>query len=90
MPKLRALFHRGDEHKRTGILNRISGTADSDFAVFKGLSQHFERALVELGELITKEDPIMGHTDFPRQGSVATSRHRHLRHGMMRTAEGAL
>ena len=68
-----ARIHRGDEHKGTGIFHRVFRTADSNLAVFQWLAEHFEGTLVELRELIEKEESVMREGHFPRMRLVGAT-----------------
>ena len=56
-------------------------------SVFEWLAQYFEYATVELGQLVEKEYSVMRQADFARLWSTSSAYHRHLRYGVMRTAE---
>ena len=71
-------IHRGDEHKGTWVFHCVFRTTDGDLSVFERLTEYFEGGLVEFRKFVEKEDAIMRHTHFARQGSVATASHRYL------------
>ncbi len=42
----------------------VAGPGDHDVAAFQGLAKHFQHAAVELGQLVQKQNAMMGQGDF--------------------------
>lgn len=68
---IRRRVHRGNEHERTGK-GDFSGTAgDGDTSVFERLAENLKGGSAKFGELVEKEDPVVGKGDFSRSGNGA-------------------
>ena len=59
-------------------------------AVFQRLPQHLEDGTVEFGQLVKEQHPVVCKADFTWGGVRAATDHRHLRDGVVRTAERSL
>ena len=54
------------------------------------MAHHFEGLTAELGQLIEKENAVMGERNLSRSGVAATAQEARIRDGVMRRAEGPL
>ncbi len=80
--------HSGDQHDAGGIGNRGERAGDGDAAVLHWLTQHLENVLLELGEFIQKEHPVMRERHLARLRGVAAADQPHVGDGVVRGAEG--
>lgn len=90
MPKLCALFHGGNHHEGTRVLNVVLGTADGNLAVLQGLTQHFEDAARQLRQFVEEEHAVVGQRYFARLCVLTAANEGDLRNGVVRGTERAL
>ena len=79
--------HRANEHKRRGISDGSLDAADADRSVLKRLTQtvkHFRR---KFRDFVEEQNAVVGKRNLTRLRIGAASYKRHLRDGMVRTAE---
>ena len=57
-------IHRRKQHEAGWKDEPTTRAADRDDLIFKRLAQSFERALIELGQLVEKKDTAMSERDF--------------------------
>ena len=57
-------IHGGDEHEARRKGEGEGGSADGDGVILEGLAQRFDDMLAELGQLVEKEDAVVGEGDF--------------------------
>lgn len=63
----------GDEHQAGGERDAPHRAGNRDVARFEGLTEDFERAAVELGQLVQKEDSMMRQRNLTRRGGATTA-----------------
>lgn len=81
---------RGNEHERAGQRERVLGTADGDPAILERLAQHLECFFPEFSKFVGKEYAVVSQRNLARLGIGAATYERHLRDGVVRSAEGSL
>ena len=81
-------IQRGDQHEVGRKRRAVERAGNGDQAVFEGLTQDFERLPVELGELIEKEDAVVGEGDFAGRRRGTAAHETGVADGVMRGAEG--
>ena len=83
-------IHRRDQLKarRESRLARSAGNGDTPR--LERLAKGFERVAREFGELVQKQDPMVGKGDFPRPRRVAATDQRAARRGVMRRSKRPL
>ena len=79
----------GDEDELGREARRRFGAADRHRAILERLPEDLERPPVELGELVKKEDAVVGEADFARHRHGAAADEAGFADRMMRSAEGA-
>jgi len=84
---IRARVHRGDEHELGWERDAASGAGDGYLSVFERLAHDFERGSLELGELIEKQDAVMGEAYFPGRGNSGAAEETDVGDGVMRRTE---
>ena len=62
----RARIHRGNQLEARGEDGRPSDPRDGNMPVLERLAQGLEHIPIELGQLVEKQDPIVGHRHLPR------------------------
>ena len=68
-------IHAGYEHEAGGIFHVALHARDTDLAVFQRLAEYFEHVAAEFGQLVQKENTVVGEADFARLGKAAASGH---------------
>ena len=79
--------HAGHEHETAREVDVILGTRDGDVAVFEGLAQHFERVLVELGQLVAEEHAVVGQRNLAGAQRHTAANQGDVGYGVVRTAK---
>ena len=82
--------HGGGEHEAGGEAERHGGAGDGDDAVLEGLAEDFEDVAGELGELVEKEEAVVGEGDFAGAGDHAAADEAGVGDGVVGRAEGAM
>ncbi len=77
-PHQREVGREGERPRRPG---------DHHLVILHRLAEHFERAPVELGQLVQEQDPAMGQTDLPRLRPASPAHQAGVADGVMRRAE---
>ena len=83
----RAGVHGGYELEVAGVADAVFRPAYGDAPVLKGLAEHFQGVLVELGQLVGEEYSVVCEADFARHGIGASAYQRHLGDGVVWPAE---
>ncbi len=81
--------HCRHEHKGCGIFGGHLGAADGDAALLHRLSQHFEHAAFEFGQLVEEEHAVVGQADFAGLRIGTAAHEGDVRYGVVRGAEGS-
>ena len=80
--------HGGDELEARGIGHMGMNARHHGAPALQRLTQGFQGGARELGQLIEKENAVMGERHLARLGALAAADERGQRGGMMRIAEG--
>jgi transposase len=82
-----ARIHCGDELEARGELRAPRGTRHRDAAALERLTQDFQHATVELGELVEEQHAMQRKRDLPRPGQAAAADQRCRGCGVVRRPE---
>ena len=85
----RTRIHGGDEHEAGGKAERHGGARDGDRVVFQRLAHHLQHVARKLGQLVQKEDAVVGQADLAGAGDDAAADQAGVGDGVVRRAEGA-
>ena len=90
VPAAAAGVHGANQHEAAGIDGGACGTGDLYRTVLKGLAQHFKDFFGELGQLVQKENAVVGQRNFTGTGIGTATGHTHGGDGVVGGAEGPL
>ena len=83
----RARIHCCNEHEFRWKSDTASGARHRDFSILERLAHHFQRRPFELGQLIEKEDTVVGEAHFTGVRKCAATEKSNVTDGVMRIAE---
>ena len=82
--------HAGDQHKVGREVYGDFSSADGYLALFQGLPHHLQYGALEFGELIQKQDPMMGQGNFSGLRITSSADQGYIRNGVVWAAKRSL
>ena len=82
-------IHRGDQLEARREGDAVVGAGDHRLAALERLAERIEHLRRELGQLVEKQDAVVGERGLAGPGADAAADHRRHRGGMVRRAERA-
>ena len=86
----RAGIHGRGQHEARRKTERHGGAGDGDRVIFQRLAHHFEHVARELGQLVEKEQAVVGQRDLAGAGHDAAADQSGVGDGVVRRAERPL
>lgn len=75
--------HCGDDHHRAGVGKAPADPGDGDLLVFDWLAEHLKGLAGEFGELVKKQNAVVGKRNFTWMRSRAAARQPNCRDGVV-------